>query len=128
MDRSNVAATVWIDRAVGVLYNYLSQKGLLENTVIMFTGDNGFAKGSVMELGLRVPLIARGAGIPAGSVVDDLVSFVDLAPTIMDLAGVTGDYDSDGISFASLVQGESSAAFSERTIFGEIATARAAIR
>jgi len=82
--RSDIAATVWVDYAVGVLYNFLESKGVLDNTLIVFTGDNGFAKGSAMELGLSVPMIARGDGIAAGSVVENLVSFTDVAPVRMN--------------------------------------------
>ena len=67
-----------------MLYNFLESKGVLDNTLIVFTGDNGFAKGSAMELGLRVPMIARGDGIAAGSVVENLVSFTDVAPVRMN--------------------------------------------
>ena len=69
---------------------------MLDNTLIVFIGDDGFAKDSAVELGLRVPMIARGDGIAAGSVVENLVSFTDVAPTLMELAGVSGTYDTDG--------------------------------
>lgn len=83
-----------VDALVAGLYQILEEMGLLENTVVLFSSDHGpsFGRGklSVHELGVRVPLIARWPGngkIPPRRV-NSLVSLVDLAPTLMEIAGV----------------------------------------
>jgi N-sulfoglucosamine sulfohydrolase len=81
-----------MDAQVGAILKQLEADGLLETTVVFFWSDHGDgvprAKRSLYDSGLRVPLMVRGAGLSAGSVSDRLVSFVDLAPTVLALAGV----------------------------------------
>ena len=73
--------------------------GELDNTLVIYTSDNGFfagehrivqtGKNRVYEEAIRVPLLMRGPGIPQGVTVDDLAINADLAPTILDAAGAT---------------------------------------
>jgi arylsulfatase A-like enzyme len=81
-----------MDAQVGAILKQLEADGLVETTVVFFWSDHGDgvprAKRSLYDSGLRVPLMVRGAGLSAGSVSDRLVSFVDLAPTVLALAGV----------------------------------------
>src|SRR6185295_13747412 len=74
----------------------LADTGQLERTVIIFTSDNGFLLGEhrildqkyyPYEESIRVPLIIRGGGFPAGATAAQMVSNVDLAPTIVALTG-----------------------------------------
>ena len=81
------------DYVVGDVLAQLEEDGLAENTVVFFWGDHGRglprAKRWIYDSGLRVPLIVRWPGkIEAQSVRGDLVSFLDLAPTLLSLAGV----------------------------------------
>ncbi len=91
----------YMDKLVGKLLAALDRLKLSENTLVLFTGDNGLGlggkihgrpihgdKGSMLEGGCRVPLIARWKGsIPAGRVVNDLVQLSDFYATIADLTG-----------------------------------------
>lgn len=82
-----------LDRQIGVLLQRLEEDGLAENTIIVYHGDHGQAhvrgKQWLYDSGIRVPLIVRmpdGAG--AGRVSEDLVSLLDLAPSMMRWAGI----------------------------------------
>ncbi len=82
-----------LDSQVGEILDSLEADGLLDNTIVIFTTDHGdglpYAKRRLYDAGLHVPLIVRFPdGRDAGSVRTDLVSFVDLGPTILGLAGV----------------------------------------
>ena len=108
--KSNVEYT---DALVGRIVKGLEALGLRDKTVLMFTGDNGtavYGKNKVAgERGPLVPMIANGPGIvqPRGAR-DELVSLVDVFPTLLDLAGVAPPegYTLDGQSFAWILRGE----------------------
>lgn len=81
-----------LDEAVGLVLDRLERDGLAANTVVLFMADHGRplprGKGFLYEQGLRIPLIIRWPGrIKPGTVDDQLVSAVDLAPTFLDIAG-----------------------------------------
>ncbi|WP_142715002.1 sulfatase family protein [Fodinibius sediminis] len=83
----------WFDRQLAQALNLLEEKGELENTLIIVTSDNGMAfpraKANLYEDGIHVPLAVRwGNHIPAGRSISDLVSLVDLMPTMLDAARV----------------------------------------
>lgn len=83
----------WFDRHLGRMLDELQRRGLLEDTLIVVTADNGMpfprAKANCYEYGIHVPLaIAWPRGFAGGRVSDDLVGFVDLAPTFLEAAGV----------------------------------------
>ncbi|HEX5413368.1 MAG TPA: sulfatase [Terriglobia bacterium] len=99
-----------LDMKVGQILNLLEKYGLAENTLVIFTSDQGMsfpgAKGTLYEPGLHVPLIARWPGkIKPGGVSSDLVSLVDLAPTWMQAAGLSVPAAMDGRSFLPLLLG-----------------------
>jgi N-sulfoglucosamine sulfohydrolase len=86
-----------MDTRVGELLQQLQDDGLAESTIVFYWSDHGDgvprAKRSLYDSGLRVPLMIRwpkamGSTVAPGSVNDDLVSFIDLAPTVLALAGV----------------------------------------
>lgn len=86
----------WADSHLYKMLNYLDSIGELDNTVVMVTADNGMpfprAKANCFEYGVHVPLaISYPKGFPGKRRVDDLVGFVDIAPTILELAGVEPD-------------------------------------
>jgi arylsulfatase A-like enzyme len=127
-DRSVVSSVYWVDQAVGVVYDYLTEKGALENTYIIVSSDNGEAKGTAYEQGTRTSLFVRGPTVAAGKTVTELVSNIDLAPTIMEWTGATSTsgLDVDGVSWASVAAGTSSSL--DRTeIFVEMVYDRAVI-
>ncbi|MGD9555437.1 MAG: sulfatase [Mangrovibacterium sp.] len=81
----------WFDLHLQRMLDYLKSIGELENTIVIVTADNGMpfprAKANCFEYGVHVPLAVRyPAKFPGGRIVDDPVSFVDLAPTILELA------------------------------------------
>ena len=86
-----------VDDNLGRLFDYLKEEGLWENTVIIYTGDQGFNLGEhdyidkrwMYEESMRTPLVIRyPEGIPAGQVADALVLNLDTAPTLLDYAGL----------------------------------------
>jgi uncharacterized sulfatase len=86
-----------MDAQVGAILKQLEADGLTENTIVFYWSDHGDgvprSKRSLYDSGLRVPLMIRwpkslGSTVAAGTVSDDLVSFVDLAPTVLALAGI----------------------------------------
>ncbi len=81
------------DRHLVQIMELLDEKGELDNTILIVTSDNGMpfprAKANLYEYGFHVPLaICWGNKIKSGRVVDDLISFVDIAPTILEITGV----------------------------------------
>jgi arylsulfatase A-like enzyme len=102
----------YMDHTVGRLVRAIDEAGLRENTVILFTADNGTAgagKGQLTEAGVREPMIVRCPGtVKAGVVSDALVSLVDVLPTLAELGGapLSKDHVVDGQSFAPVLRGE----------------------
>ena len=101
------------DRQLGRMLQLLEQRGELENTIVLVTGDNGMAfpraKANCYEYGIHVPLAIRwpGQGKP-GRVVDDLVSFVDIAPTLLEVASLPAESAMTGQSLVELLHSEKS--------------------
>ncbi|MBM7569180.1 sulfatase family protein [Paenibacillus sacheonensis] len=83
----------WFDRQLGRMLARLEALGELDRTLVIVTSDNGMpfprVKGQMYEQDFRLPLAVRWRDrVRGGRVVDDLISFVDLAPTILEAAGV----------------------------------------
>ena len=103
-----------IDDQIGRILTKLQDSGQLENTIILFTSDHGDYMGAhrlmlkgipAFEEAYRVPLILTGPGISAGQQVEQIVSLLDLAPTLMKLT--TGsDFPGQGRSLLPLLQSE----------------------
>ncbi|MFM1962985.1 MAG: hypothetical protein RLZZ172_1830 [Bacteroidota bacterium] len=95
----------WFDKQLGEMIKMLEARGELDNTIIIVTADNGmafpYAKANLQDYGTHIPLAICGPSINGASrKVTDLVGMIDLAPTIMDLAGVK---HFDGITGKSLL-------------------------
>ncbi|HKH20545.1 MAG TPA: sulfatase/phosphatase domain-containing protein, partial [Gammaproteobacteria bacterium] len=91
----------------------LSVEGVLDNTVLMFTSDNGLfhgehriknGKSKVYEEDVHMPLLIRGDGFPPGVTRNQFVANIDLAPTIVDLADASPRRIMDGRSLLPLAQ------------------------
>ena len=85
--------TEWFDLHLGRMLEQLETTGEIDNTLVIVTSDNGApfprVKGQMYEDGFRMPFAAMWPDrVPAGRVVDDLVSFIDLAPTFLEVAGL----------------------------------------
>jgi N-sulfoglucosamine sulfohydrolase len=80
-----------LDRGVGLILEVLREAGQLDDTLVIFISDNGppfpGAKTTLYEAGIHLPLIMAGPGLPTGSANNALVSYIDLTPTILDVAG-----------------------------------------
>ncbi|PYQ99955.1 MAG: hypothetical protein DMF97_10470 [Acidobacteria bacterium] len=102
------------DRDLGRIVSTLERLGELEHTIIIVTGDNGMpfprAKANVYDAGVWVPLAIRWPGTTRPtSVIDRFVSLTDLAPTILEAAGVQVPVAMTGRSVLPLLRGESQA-------------------
>ena len=129
IDPRYAAMTEAMDASVGLILDTLDRLGLREDTVVVFTSDNGglirvyhgdgpnvttnaplrSEKGSLYEGGIRVPLIVRAPGLAEpNSVSDEPVITTDLYPTFLDLAGIAdSESDSDGRSLRLVLTGDS---------------------
>lgn len=113
--RDYLACVQGVDDGVGKVLDYLDASGLAENTIVIYSADNGWYLGDLglydkrfmYEPGLHVPLLAKGPGIKAGSVPEQIVANIDLAPTFLDLAGLPVPASMQGRSLAPLLRGES---------------------
>ncbi|NJB83550.1 sulfatase family protein [Wenyingzhuangia aestuarii] len=98
----------WFDSHVGKAIKSLEKRGLLENTLVVISSDHGMpfprVKGQIYEEGFHVPLIAYWKGkIIKGRRVEDFVSFPDIAPTFMEIAGFKPDEQMTGKSFVDIL-------------------------
>jgi arylsulfatase A-like enzyme len=112
--RMRVEAVQSVDRMVGALEAKLAATGQLQNTVFVFSSDNGYHGGqhdlmpgkmTAYDTDIRVPLIVTGPGIAPGSTNSDLVQNIDLAPTFEQLTGATPAPSVEGHSFVPLLHG-----------------------
>jgi arylsulfatase A-like enzyme len=99
------------DHDLGRILDELDKRGLAENTLVVFMGDNGAAllrgKGTLYECGLNVPLIAHWPGhIKPGLVSNELISGEDIALTFLEVAGVKKDDKMTGKSFVNSFQNQ----------------------
>ena len=103
-----------VDDNVGRLLDYLDAENLAENTIVIYTSDQGFFLGDhgwfdkrlMYEESLRMPFLMRYPGaIPPGSVERDMILNIDFAPTFLDYAGVAAPPEMQGRSFRAGVEG-----------------------
>jgi len=99
------------DRDLSRMLDALQRAGELENTIVIVTSDNGMpfprAKANVYDGGARIPLAIRWPGVIAGgTVVDALVSQTDLAPTLLEAAGLAPDKAMTGRTLRPLLEGK----------------------
>ena len=126
-----------VDRSVGRILDTLEAEGLSDNTIVMFTSDNGGAgyiglpdvnepfrgwKITFFEGGIRVPLFIKWPGqIEPGTVVNEPVAHIDVMPTIASVAGATlpSDVVIDGVDLMPTLTGVSDEALQDRPLFWE---------
>ena len=111
--RDRLRSMLAVDEMVGRLMDALEESGELDDTYVFFTSDNGWHAGehrlttgkwTAYEEDVRVPLIVRGPGVPAGRTLPHLVLNNDLAPTFAGLAGVDPPGFVDGRSLEPLLR------------------------
>lgn len=101
-----------VDRSMKLVLDLLAERGLAQNTLVIFAGDNGAAlphgKGSLYDPGSNVPLVIRWPGVIApGRESHTLLSGEDIAPTILAAAGLAPAPKMSGHNFVALLKGES---------------------
>jgi N-acetylglucosamine-6-sulfatase len=105
--RQELESLLAVDEGVAGIVGALERSGVLDDTLLVFTSDNGFLHGEhrvpsgkvlPYEPSIRVPLLMRGPGVPAGLRLRQLAANVDLAPTILEVAGAAGAWEPDGTS------------------------------
>ena len=115
-----------VDRMVGKTVARLKASGELDNTLIIFASDNGFALGEhnipsgkdlPYEEVTNVPLIMRGPGVPVGQHNDTLVTLQDITSTITDLSGAKAGRTQDGVSLYDVIADP--AAYADRAVLIE---------
>jgi arylsulfatase A-like enzyme len=105
-----------LDSRIGDIVKVLKDKGLYDNTIIVYAADNGLAIGShgllgkqnLYEHSMRVPLIISGPGIKGDRVSDAFVYLLDIFPTLADLCKLEAPVDIDGQSLSGIISGSSS--------------------
>lgn len=104
-----------VDDNIGRVLDYLKANNLEENTIIVLTSDQGFYLGDhgffdkrfIYEESLRMPFMVRyPKKVKAGSVNEDIITNVDFAPTLLELAGIKNEQKMHGKSFAAALEGK----------------------
>lgn len=99
------------DAVVGRVLKALDESGQAENTIIIFTSDQGYcytrAKATTYDWGLHIPMSFTGPGINEGIQTAELVNQIDLTPTVLDFAGIKIPETVQGFTLRSLLQGKS---------------------
>lgn len=104
-----------VDNSVGRVLEYLEKEGLLESTLVVYMGDNGFMFGehglidkrTAYETSMRVPMLAHCPDlIKPGTVVKEVVANIDIAPTFLEVAGLKSPGYMDGKSFLPFLKGQ----------------------
>jgi N-acetylglucosamine-6-sulfatase len=105
--QGRIGSLMAVDDHVGQIVDTLKRTGQLGNTLIMFLSDNGWLQGEhrvtgdkflPFEESVKVPLVLRGPGIPAGKMISSQVADIDFAPTLVDLSGASPGRTMDGVS------------------------------
>lgn len=104
-----------VDESLGRLMQALEKKGQLNNTIIVFTSDHGYWYGEhglneerrlAYEEGIRIPFLMRYPGmIPAGTRRDEMIQSIDMAPTLLEMAGQQPAAYIEGRSLVPVIQG-----------------------
>jgi arylsulfatase A-like enzyme len=114
--RNYLSTVKAVDEGVGRLLKYLDDKGLAENTIVIYSSDQGFFLGEhgwydkrwMFEESFRMPFIIRWPGmVKPGSKPKSLIQNIDYAPTFLEMAGLEPPSEVQGRSFVPLLQGKS---------------------
>lgn len=113
--RDYLACIAGVDENIGKLLDYLEASGLAENTIVMYSADQGFYLGEhgwfdkrfMYEESYRTPLVAKWPGVSKpGSVNGDLVQNIDFAPTFLEIASLEAPEEMQGESLVPLLMGQ----------------------
>ena len=115
-----------VDDAIGDMLNYLDENNLAENTIVVYTSDQGFYLGEhgwfdkrfMYEESMHMPLLVRyPKKIKAGSVNDDLVLNIDYGPTLLDIAGIKSPENMQGKSFVPILENQTKKMFRDAVYY-----------
>lgn len=116
--KANIAAyyamITHLDEQIGRVLNVLDEKGMMENTVIVYAGDNGLAVGqhglmgkqNLYEHSINVPLIFKGTGVAQGVKKNSFAYLYDIYPTLCDFTGVNIPPTVQGMSLNPVISGK----------------------
>jgi arylsulfatase A-like enzyme len=113
--RRRAQSVVSVDKMIGDLQKTLKHKGIVDNTYVVFSSDNGFHLGehrlvngklTAFDTDIRVPLVVVGPGVPKNRTVREVVQNVDLRPTFEELGGATTPASINGRSLVPLLRGK----------------------
>jgi uncharacterized sulfatase len=120
------ASVEWFDETCGRLLEFLDERGLRDDTIVVYAADNGWvqspdaekplrSKGTAYDAGVRTPILIRWPGRVAPQQSDRLASTIDLAPTLLNAAGIAAPADMPGVDLL-----DAAAVARREAIFGEI--------
>jgi len=104
-----------VDENLGRIMQWVEQSDQLDNTLVIYMGDNGFQFGeqglidkrTAYEASIKVPLLVWWPGkVKKPMVIDEMVANIDIAPTLLDIAGIAIPENMDGQSFKPLIEGQ----------------------
>jgi len=104
-----------VDESIGRVLGQLKEMGILDETLVIYMGDNGFMFGEhglidkrvAYETSIRVPMVMQCPDLfKGGTVVEEMVANIDIGPTVLDAAGVKKPPHMDGASFIPIAQGK----------------------
>ena len=104
-----------VDESVGAVLDYLDEAGLADSTLVIYMGDNGFAFGEhglidkrqFYEESVKVPFLVRyPAVLEGGQVIEKMVQNIDVAPTVLEVAGINAPEQMQGLSMVPILKGE----------------------
>lgn len=124
----NKEIVLWLDDAVGALFDKLEEKDILDNTIIFFFNDHGQrAKGTLYQGGTESPVIVwKKGGFKVGNTSEAYVQNIDFAPTILDFAGAKyKKADFDGRSFKKVLDAKTDKG--RKSMYHELGYARAVV-
>ena len=113
--RSYAETLLAVDESLGRVLGWLRDHGRLENTLVIYVGDNGFMFGeqglidkrTAYEASMRVPMLMQAPNlIPAGRKATGMAANIDIAPTVLDAAGLVPPAGLDGVSLLPMLRGE----------------------
>jgi arylsulfatase A-like enzyme len=115
-----------VDESIGKVTRWLEENGLAENTLVVYMGDNGFSFGEhglidkrhAYEESMRVPLLAWSPSlVKKGTVINQMILNLDIAPTILELAGIKTPAQMQGSSFLGLLKGQTPSSWRSRIFY-----------
>lgn len=112
--RRYLETVLGIDESIGQVLHYLEENDLMDNTMVIYMGDNGFSFGEhglidkrhAYEESMKVPLLVYAPGMIKPATHEGMIQNIDIGPTVLDLAGIKTPEQMNGRSFLPFLQGD----------------------